>query len=53
MDIEKVCKICGKPLKPSQYASNKEEGQPTARYEDDLVCSDQSCPNGEKEVKGV
>lgn len=53
-DTIKICETCGKPLKPSQYARIKPEGQPAAKFEETLVCRNYpECPKAEKEIKKV
>ena len=49
-NINKKCSGCNEKLKPSQYASNKEEGQPSVKWENDLVCVNSKCHIAEKIV---
>ncbi len=50
-DIEK-CETCGEPLKPSQYARLKREGEPAKKATENLVCRNYpACSNAEKEVE--
>jgi RNase P subunit RPR2 len=47
-DTIKICETCGKPLKPSQYARIKLEGQSAEKSE---VCRNYpECPKAEKEI---
>lgn len=51
-NTEKICPECGIPLRPSQYARKKLEGQPAAKADETLVCRNYpDCPKAEKEVK--
>lgn len=46
----KICDACGEPLKQSQYASVKLEGQPAEKEGEELVCRNYpDCPEAEKE----
>lgn len=38
MNQEKRCDECGEPLKSSQYASLKREGEPAVKADENLVC---------------
>jgi len=50
-NIEK-CEVCGEPLKPSQYAKLKREGEPAEKASENLVCRNYpACPKAEKEIK--
>lgn len=50
-NLNKKCKLCGKPLKPTQFARKKEEGQPTAKNDEVLVCRNfGDCSEAEKEI---
>jgi hypothetical protein len=50
-DIKK-CEACGGPLKPSQYARLKREGEPAEKAFENLVCRNYpACPKAEKEIK--
>ncbi len=47
----KKCEECGEPLKPSQYANLKREGEPAIRAEENLVCRNYpACKKAEKEI---
>lgn len=48
----KRCDECGVPLKPSQYASFKREGEPAVKMGEDLVCRNYpACKKAEKEIQ--
>jgi len=50
-NIEK-CEACGEPLKPSQYAKLKREGEPAEKASGNLVCRNYpACSRAEKEIK--
>lgn len=45
------CEECGEPLKTSQYARVKREGEQASKTTDNLVCRNfPDCPKAEKEV---
>jgi ssDNA-binding Zn-finger/Zn-ribbon topoisomerase 1 len=51
MDNLKKCPKCGEPLKPSQFARRKKEGEPTIKANDNLVCRNYPvCDMAEKEA---
>jgi len=50
-DVEK-CEVCGEPLRPSQYAKLKREGEPAEKTAENLACRNYpACPKAEKEIK--
>ena len=51
MDDEiKKCEECGEPLKPSQFARVKEEGEPAVKASENLVCRNYpKCKKAEKD----
>jgi hypothetical protein len=49
-NTNKICDVCGEPLKPSQFLRENPEGQPAIRSEENLVCRNYpKCPKAEKE----
>jgi hypothetical protein len=50
-NLNQKCEDCGEDLKPSQYASRKNEGNLTIKDNEDLVCRNYpDCEKAEKEV---
>lgn len=48
----KRCAVCGEPLKTSQYARLKREGEPAEKASENLVCRNYpACPKAEKEIE--
>ena len=46
------CEECGEPLKPSQYARAKREGEPAVKLNDNLVCRNYpKCEKAEKDFE--
>ena len=51
-NLNKTCEACGEPLKDSQYARKKLEGQSTTDVQEVLVCRNYpKCSKAEKEDK--
>jgi len=50
-DLAKKCEECDEPLRSSQYARLKREGEPASDARDNLVCRNYpDCKKAEKEI---
>ncbi len=51
-DLGQKCEECGEPLKPSQFARIKRDGQASEQVDNGLVCRNYpACPKAEKEIE--